>query len=206
MIANSKVVAGVPLGHRLCPNPRPGQSSGVGDLNAPRRPSPAGTAWARAAGHCWFGAAGRCGPVLLAVFLLACSSAGREKLELPIERLDGTYARLSVEVADTPEKREHGLAGRLSLPRDSGMLFVIETRGRGFWMKDVAVPLSVAFSDSCGYILGITDMEPFSLDLHDIEQAYRFGLEVNRGWFKDARVASGDRLILPAELMDPGCP
>ena len=63
------------------------------------------------------------------------------------------------------------------------MLFVIEQRGPGFWMKDTRIPLTVAFIDACGAILAFTDMEPFSLSLHNTEQPYSFGLEVNQGWF-----------------------
>src|SRR5262245_52500097 len=48
-----------------------------------------------------------------------------------------------VAIADTPEKLAQGLTGRESLGKDEGMLFVIERRGPGFWMKDTPIPLTV---------------------------------------------------------------
>ena len=143
---------------------------------------------------------------LLASFLLACSAgdAGSEAVTL---RLVGAEdVRLTVEVADTPAELARGLAGRDRLAPDAGMLFIIERRGRGFWMKDVAFPLAVAFIGECGEIVAIADMEPHSLQLHDTVRPYRFGLEVNRGWFAAHAVAVGDVVTVPEQLRRPGCP
>lgn len=51
-------------------------------------------------------------------------------------------AVLKVEIADTPTKRNKGLAGRESLASDEGMLFVFPERAkRAFWMKGLTFPL-----------------------------------------------------------------
>lgn len=50
--------------------------------------------------------------------------------------------KISVEVADTKEKRAQGLGGRQSLASDSGMLFIFEgVEKYPFWMKGLSFPL-----------------------------------------------------------------
>ncbi len=115
-------------------------------------------------------------------------------------------ARVRVEIADTPAELETGLSGRSSLPADQGMLFVIEQRGPGFWMKDTRIPLAVAFVNRCGNIVDIQEMEANSLDFHDTPQEFRFGLEVNKGWFSSHGISPGDRVQLPPDLRSSGCP
>ena len=148
-------------------------------------------------------------PILLAGILLALALACRVddggKLRLQLVKAGGETAALLVEVADTPEKRERGLTGRESLARDEGMLFAVQTRGRGFWMKDTSIPLSVAFIDRCGMIVATADMEPYSLEIHQTPFDYGFGLEVNRGWFVTHGIGAGDRVELPPYLSSSNC-
>jgi hypothetical protein len=113
--------------------------------------------------------------------------------------------RLKVEIAETREALARGLSGRGRLGEDEGMLFVIAKRGRGFWMKDVVIPLSVAFVSACGRIVEIQEMTPASRELHDTPHEYAFGLEVNQGWFARKGVAVGDALRLPMRLRGAGC-
>ena len=69
--------------------------------------------------------------------------------------------RIEVEEADTPAERRHGLMGRTSLAADEGMVFLFEGPVTSeFWMKDTLIPLSIAFWDEEGRIVGIRDMEP----------------------------------------------
>jgi uncharacterized membrane protein (UPF0127 family) len=91
------------------------------------------------------------------------------------------------------------------MPPDVGMLFVLPFRGPGFWMKDTLIPLSVAFIAPCGDIVGMADMQPRSEQLHQSEADYKFGLEVNQGWFTKNGIAIGDKLTLPQHLKQPGC-
>ncbi len=73
--------------------------------------------------------------------------------------------RLTVEAADTPAEREHGLMGRTSLDTDEGMVFLFDGPTDGsFWMKDTLIPLSIAFWDEDGRIVGIRDMDPCTED------------------------------------------
>jgi len=111
---------------------------------------------------------------------------------------DGKSTTISVEVADTPSEREHGLMGRTSLPPDSGMVFVWMEDHRGpFWMKDTPIPLSIAFYAADGRILRILDMTPCTRDpcrLYDPAVAYRGALEVKRGAFGRWGILEADRL------------
>lgn len=59
--------------------------------------------------------------------------------------------KITVEIADTDEKRSKGLSGRDSLHENEGMLFVFGTEGGysnkdttpSFWMKAMLIPLDI---------------------------------------------------------------
>jgi len=98
-----------------------------------------------------------------------------------------------VEVARTPEERNHGLMDRKVLGKDEGMLFIFETEDRhGFWMKNTFIPLSIAFIDKNGKIAWITDMQPLTLDSHVPPQPILYALEMNKGWFSSHGIKAGD--------------
>lgn len=71
---------------------------------------------------------------------------------------------LTVEIADTDSEREQGLSGRKNLPKDQGMLFVLDEPGQyGFWMKDMNFPIDIVWLDSHKKIIGITkNLQPNS--------------------------------------------
>ncbi len=104
--------------------------------------------------------------------------------------------KLTVQVADTPEKREKGLMFVQTLPENEGMLFVFsKKRVGGFWMKNTYIPLSIAFLDSDGKILKILDMEPcISNDCptYDPGVTFQYAIEVNLGWFEKNQIREGD--------------
>ena len=102
---------------------------------------------------------------------------------------------LTVELARTAGERGRGLMFREELAEDGGMLFVFpeDTEAR-FWMKDTLIPLSIAFIAADGTILDIQDMEPLSEDTHRPPEPYRYGLEVNQGWFREHSLGRGDRV------------
>ena len=135
----------------------------------------------------------------------AQDAGGIEREPLTIVTTDGEVARLQVEVAETPEERSVGLSGREEVPDDTGMLFIIPNRGAGFWMKDTLVPLSVAFLARCGEIVDIQDMEPLTLDIHQADAEYSFGLETPLGWFRDNGVEVGDLVSIPRGYRQDEC-
>jgi hypothetical protein len=98
-----------------------------------------------------------------------------------------------VEVAKTPEERDRGLMGRKHLGKDEGMLFIFEAEDyHGFWMKDTLLPLSIAFIDRNGRIVGITDMKPLTLISHLPPKPSLYALEMNKGWFSSHSIKVGD--------------
>ena len=108
---------------------------------------------------------------------------------------------LRIEIARTEEEQAKGLMFRKTLPEDHGMLFPYEAdRKLSFWMKDTAIPLSIAFIAADGTIKEIYDMKPFSLNTVSSRQSVRFALEVNQGLFSRLGIEVGDRLEFPEEL------
>jgi uncharacterized protein len=104
--------------------------------------------------------------------------------------------KLTVQMADTPKKREKGLMFVEKLPENEGMLFVFPGKTYdGFWMKNTLIPLSIAFLDSDGKILRILDMVPCKEDecpTYDPELSYYYALEVNLCWFEKNQIKEGD--------------
>ena len=113
---------------------------------------------------------------------------------------------VDVEKAETPEERSRGLMFRESLAPDEGMVFLFfEETASAFWMKNVKIPLSIAFFDADGTILKILDMEPCTEEpcelydpLYDDGAAVTYvgALEVNQGSFEEWGVEQGDRITV----------
>jgi len=103
---------------------------------------------------------------------------------------------LVVEVADDPRERSRGLMYRRILEEYSGMLFVYpDSKSRAFWMKNTIIPLSIAYIDERGIIIGILDMEPLNDRVfYPSPGSAKYALEVNRGWFERHGITVGDKL------------
>ncbi|HKZ50392.1 MAG TPA: DUF192 domain-containing protein [Dehalococcoidia bacterium] len=130
----------------------------------------------------------------LALALAACSGDS-QFTKLAISTSQGRRVELNVEVPRDTEGMQRGLMGRQSLPEDQGMLFTFpQGQQLGFWMKDTLIPLSAAFIDQDGTIVHIEDMEPLTLTIHNTSRPYRYGLEVNQGWFARHGIGVGDRV------------
>ena len=115
------------------------------------------------------------------VLLLCLIALGRETIE--------------VEIADSPISRSIGLMGRETLPQDSGMLFIFERpQIASFWMKNVKVPLSIAFFDQEKKLIEIMDM---AVVLEGRPRTYLssqpalYALEVPQNWFWEKRIRPG---------------
>ena len=111
---------------------------------------------------------------------------------------DGTVHRLAVLVADTPERRAHGLMEVPDVPAGTGMLFTFEDdRDGGSWMKDTLTPLQIAWVDADGAVVAVRSMEPCEADpcpTYEPGATYRTALEVRDGWLDEVGVGVGDRL------------
>jgi uncharacterized membrane protein (UPF0127 family) len=129
---------------------------------------------------------GRAGAFALLLLCAAASAAGNDA-HLPLRI--GPHA-FQVELAATPQQRQRGLMGRTHLSADGGMLFVFEQPGRHcFWMRDTPLPLSIAFIDAGGRIVGLADMQPRSETLHCSGTDVRYALEVRQGEFQRRGIA-----------------
>ena len=137
----------------------------------------------------------RSGRRLLLATVLAASLAAAADSPLPRIELKAGPHSFDVEVAATPAQRARGLMGRTQLAEGAGMLFVFEETDRHcFWMKDTALPLSIAFVADDGSIVSIDDMQPYALDHHCPSEPVRFALEVEQGGFSDKGIRPGMRL------------
>ena len=72
-----------------------------------------------------------------------------------------------IEVASSLEDRKTGLMYRKSLSDDSGMIFAWDRKKiQCMWMKNTLIPLSVAYIEDTGEIIGIYDMVPLLSLIH----------------------------------------
>jgi uncharacterized membrane protein (UPF0127 family) len=143
---------------------------------------------------------------LLTIALVLCAACSDGDPAAPdaeaavvIQTVDGPV-ELAVELADTSAERATGLMGRESLDPLDGMAFTFgEPTAGTFWMKNTLIPLSIAFWDEGGRIVGILDMEPCSDDpcpTYGPGVPYVGALEVEQGAFEQHGVQVGDRLEL----------
>jgi uncharacterized membrane protein (UPF0127 family) len=128
-----------------------------------------------------------------------------ERETLAIRAANGRLVEAFAEMAVTPEQRAQGLMGRTELDADSGMLLVIEPPGRGFWMKDTLIALTIAFIDTCGEIVDLIDMEPLSEEVKNASRPYGFALEMEQDWFSENGIVVGDVVELPPGLLPAEC-
>jgi uncharacterized membrane protein (UPF0127 family) len=111
-------------------------------------------------------------------------------------------AKLTLEVADTPEAREYGLMFRTSLAAHHGMIFVFSHDGpQGFWMKNTLIPLDMVFVRDNGKIDSIAENVPAS-KAGDDNVAERVGegkyvIELGAGEARRDGLHPGLRLRIP---------
>lgn len=104
---------------------------------------------------------------------------------------------VTVQVAETPEQHEVGLRGRQSLPEDEGLVFVfLEGRSDALEVIDARLPLSVAFFDTSGGILGIGSCDGNPCRVDGPGDEYMGALAVNEGSFEEWDISEGDHVQL----------
>lgn len=125
----------------------------------------------------------------LLVGLVACGS------KLPTETITVGTEAITVEIAATHESRQQGLMYRESLADDRGMLFVYnEAKPRSFWMKNVKIPLSIAYISPSGEIVRIAEMRPQTTESTPSLYPAQYALEMNGGWFERHKVEVGTKI------------
>lgn len=108
--------------------------------------------------------------------------------------------QVAVRIADTRERRAHGLMEVPVLPDGVGMWFAYDrdTDG-GYWMENTLVDLDIAWVAADGTIVATDTMstcEPGSCPSHRPGADYRAALEVPAGWLAEHGVEVGDRARL----------
>jgi len=130
-----------------------------------------------------------------------CSLAwaeGQPQLQLPRIQLQAGMHQIQVQVAATPDQRAIGLMHRAEMPQGEGMLFAFEQASQQcFWMKNTLLPLTAAFIADDGSIVNLADMKPQTTDAHCSDQAVRWVLEMNQGWFAKRGIKAGYKLQGP---------
>lgn len=100
-----------------------------------------------------------------------------------------------VQLADNEAKRRQGLMGQI--PLQHGMLLLHQTpKSMVLWMKNTPSALDVAFIDAHWTIVGMTQMKPFSEELHESPGPVLGALEMPLGWFAKSKVQLGQKLTL----------
>ena len=105
----------------------------------------------------------------------------------------------SVEIADTPAAREHGLMDRTSMPIDHGMLFIFpDAEPRTFWMKNTLIPLDILYFDDAQRLVSVQeDVPPCRADPCPVYPSIapaRYVLELNAGVAAKLGVRNGDAI------------
>ena len=106
----------------------------------------------------------------------------------------GKEQAFTVEIADTPAKREMGLQYRNDLTDDRGMLFLFPAESElTFWMKNTPIPLDMIFIGGDMKIAGIVrEAVPFTLSPRAVGAPSRYVLEIKGGLAKARGIEAGD--------------
>lgn len=137
--------------------------------------------------------------VLVGVLLLALGCRSEERnlptiqMDTPF-RTDGRLAFLSsqgdtitsiaVEIAETDQARARGLMGRRSLPRSSGMFFIMDAADTtGFWMRNTPLPLDIIFVGADSQVVSIAKRTtPYSDEVIQPSGPKKYVVEVRAGF------------------------
>ncbi len=119
-----------------------------------------------------------------------------------IFKLEVNGAVLTVEIADTPSKRNKGLGNRESLALDQGMLFIFDRLDKyNFWMKGLKFPLDFVWikDDKVVDILQnipapVKNQTDKDLPIYTSKELINKVLEVNAGVVQKLGIKTGDNI------------
>lgn len=152
--------------------------------------------------------------VVMVPALAGCGEAGSDMETFePLVAFDTVEAAVltasdtiavTVELADTGDRRSYGLMERQDIGASHGMLFVypetVQPTG-SFWMYRTLVPLDIAFLDRDGVIVSMLAMDPCTSPNPEFCRRYspgvpyRGALEMRQGFFEQHGVETGDRVV-----------
>lgn len=131
-------------------------------------------------------------------------SRGFTKVTLRIRHADGSVEEHCVWLADSEAERQRGLVeiSDQSLGGGDAMVFSFAADiSAAFWMKDAPLPLSIAWVDSAGAVIGTFDMEPCSsgdenCPRNPSPQPIRMAIEMAQGRLQDWGIGPGTTVTL----------
>ena len=115
-----------------------------------------------------------------------------------------------VELANTPQLREQGLAGRQHLQPDRGMLFVFPSpiEKETMWMKGCTIPLDVLFFDSDKRLINYHTMAvPYptqpdhTLLTYSSDKPANYAIELPAGTTSRLRIEPASAITFSPELL-----
>ena len=140
--------------------------------------------------------------VIAAVVSSASCSPEGTPIKPGYERLtfEGNTSVLFAEVAATEVKRSLGLGYRKELPQDQGLLLLYGKSARQrVTMRNVTIPLDLAYLENDGTIIEILAMDPESgggggSRSYGSSKKVRQALQVNQGWFAEQGIGVGVKI------------
>ena len=130
----------------------------------------------------------------LFVFLANSNSSIFKHIECEIKFGNNKSKFLSLDIADTFEKRSYGLMNREKIETNEGMLFIWEdSEIREFWMKNTYFNLDLFFINKYGVIVeAFKNAKAFDERKIISKEKVKFVLEMKAG---DIKANVGDNLI-----------
>ncbi len=131
---------------------------------------------------------------------------GFTRVTLRIRHADGNVEEHCVWLADSELERQQGLS-EITDPLIAGgeaMVFSFDADSdRTFWMKDTVLPLSIAWIDGEGAVIGTTDMDPCpatstNCEKFSAKRPYRLAIEMAQGRLQDWGIRPGATVSLGA--------
>lgn len=105
--------------------------------------------------------------------------------------------KISLIIADTPEKREKGLGDLQELPEDSAMLFTFEKEDTyGIWMKDMKFPIDIIWLDTSKKIVTLEENvfpDTYPEIFYPGEKSF-YVIEANAGFVEKNNLTTGNTL------------
>lgn len=113
---------------------------------------------------------------------------------------------ITVELADTPERRAYGYMFVREVKPGHGMIFIYPEKrpGMSFWMRNTRVSLDLLYLDDDGRIVNIhQNMKPRSDEPgYPAAGPCRFVLELPGGWIDEHGVWMKDRVRFSKEILE----
>jgi uncharacterized protein len=104
---------------------------------------------------------------------------------------------INLEVADTDRERIQGLSQRVSLPSQTGLLFIFEKPAiQSFWMKDMLFPIDIIWINDDWVVVGVeNDVKPESYpSVFSSPEPVKYVLELNSGEAEKFLIEVGTKL------------